>query len=68
MISERPLDPPEAPGCEYCNPESVDGSGVILVCGHPEPQSTLLCTRAVGHDDAHAYCISSRHPLRTWSA
>lgn len=65
---ERPLDPPEAWGCEFCNPESVDEDTDIAVCEHQDPNSPCFCTRPEGHDDdEHAFCVAYRHPLKTWS-
>ena len=72
MRSERPLDPPEAPGCEYCNPDSLAGEDfyyAIQICCHPHPHGGhLLCTRPVGHDEEHACCARNGHPLITWIA
>ena len=68
MNVERPLDPPEAWGCEFCNPESVDEDTDIAVCEHQDPNSPCFCTRPEGHDDdEHAFCVAYRHPLKTWS-
>ena len=61
---ERPLDPPEAWGCEYCNPESLDKEAELFPCGNRGPM--FFCSRPEGHDDEHAYCVAYQHPLRTW--
>jgi len=72
---EQPLDPPEAWGCEYCNPESLGKEEEILPCGQPCPVPSPVkrdsdyftaCNRPEGHDDEHAFCTFSRHPLKTW--
>ena len=61
---ERPLDPPEAWGCEYCNPESLDKEAELFPCGNRGPM--FFCSRPEGHDDEHAYCVAYQHPLKTW--